>query len=125
MNNGLTIMTTYSNIDYFQIVEISHPDHETIYKCFATWVGGYINGDEWRFNSGITDIVEHEKWFEVKGHSGSSYIVPKFERCYRTSGYTGSVLGDIVNGAASRGATVRVMDFDEVLKKWNLKGNVE
>ena len=38
------------------------------YKVFGTWIGGYLDGDAWRVNSGITEVQEDEKYFYFHGH---------------------------------------------------------
>ena len=47
------------------------------YKVRAGWSGGYLDGDSWRMNSGITRVVEKPKHWEFYGASGSVY------KCYR------------------------------------------
>lgn len=66
---------------------------ETIHKIFGTWLGGYVNGDAWRLNSGIKSvrgIDAHPGHYAVEGYSGSVYVVRT--RNYGTSAYTNSVL---------------------------------
>ena len=47
--------------DYWKIVKIYPKDsEEPFYKVFASWVGGFANGDQWRLNSGITKVKEEE-----------------------------------------------------------------
>ena len=47
------------------------------YKVLAGWSGGYLNGDSWRMNSGITRVEEKPHHWEFYGASGSVY------KCYR------------------------------------------
>lgn len=47
------------------------------YRILAGWSGGYLNGDSWRLNSGITrmDVVGND--YHFYGSSGSCYICGK------------------------------------------------
>ena len=47
------------------------------YKVLAGWSGGYLDGDSWRMNSGITRVEEKPHHWEFYGASGSVY------KCYR------------------------------------------
>lgn len=66
------------------------------YKVFGTWAGGYTTGDEWRLNSGITEITELDEYtLSIKGFSGSEYRVHR--DCYGIAGaYNYGVLDSIV-----------------------------
>ena len=64
--------------DQWELVKISGTDPH--YRVFGSWSGGYLNGDSWRLNSGITKCVESEEYpgrYEFIGHSGSKYICHK------------------------------------------------
>ena len=58
--------------DNWVIVKIAHPD-EVIYKILGGWSGGYLDGDSWRLNSGITKVEEDGDYFIFHGYSGSAY----------------------------------------------------
>ena len=47
------------------------------YRVFASWRGGYLEGERWRMNSGIIDVEEDSQYFFFKGNSGSVY------RCHK------------------------------------------
>lgn len=59
------------------IIKIQQPEAEPIYKVLAGWYGGYLDGDEWRMNSGITKIEDGGEYWDIHGYSGSVY------RCYK------------------------------------------
>ena len=44
-----------------------------IYKVLGGWSGGYLDGDSWRMNSGITEVKEDENYYYFYGYSGSCY----------------------------------------------------
>ena len=50
---------------------------KAIYKVLAGWSGGYLDGDSWRMNSGITRVEDHETYYSFYGYSGSVYKVWK------------------------------------------------
>ena len=63
--------------DNWVVLKIAVEDSPVIYKVLAGWSGGYLDGDYWRMNSGITRAVEHEKYWEFYGSSGSCYVCHK------------------------------------------------
>jgi hypothetical protein len=44
------------------------------YKVLAGWSGGYLDGDSWRINSGISKVEYKDKCFYFYGETGSCYI---------------------------------------------------
>jgi hypothetical protein len=61
--------------DGWMLVKINGDDPH--YRIFGSWAGGYVDGDSWRMNSGITDCKKEGDTFEFYGYSGSVYIVHK------------------------------------------------
>lgn len=57
------------------IVKITGDDPH--YRVFGSWRGGYVSGDSWRMNSGITSVEEDGGYFLFHGKSGSVY------RCHK------------------------------------------
>ena len=43
------------------------------YRVLAGWSGGYLDGDSWRMNSGITKVEEDDGYYNFSGFSGSTY----------------------------------------------------
>jgi len=43
------------------------------YKVLAGWSGGYLDGDSWRMNSGITGVEKQAYLYGFYGSSGSVY----------------------------------------------------
>ena len=54
------------------VLKISY-EEEIIYRVFAGWRGGYLDGDRWKMNSGITRIEEDITYYYFYGYSGSCY----------------------------------------------------
>lgn len=50
---------------------------KTFYKLLAGWSGGYLDGDSWRMNSGITGVEPDGDHLLFNGASGSVY------RCHK------------------------------------------
>jgi len=65
------------------------------YRVFGMWIGGYLGGDSWRMNSGITCVEETERSFLFHGLSGSIYECRK--RDYGCTAYGSSIVGPLVN----------------------------
>lgn len=47
------------------------------YKVLGGWSGGYLDGDSWRMNSGISEVTEDGGYLLFHGYSGSVY------RCHK------------------------------------------
>jgi len=62
--------------DNWVVLKITN-EGETLYKVLAGWSGGYLDGDSWRMNSGITRVEDHETYYSFYGYSGSVYKVWK------------------------------------------------
>lgn len=58
--------------DNWVIIKMSKDD-DIFYKVLAGWSGGYLDGDSWRLNSGITKIEEKKDSYLFYGYSGSVY----------------------------------------------------
>ena len=43
------------------------------YKVFGTCAGGYLDGDRWKLNSGISKVEQDENFYYFIGFSGSCY----------------------------------------------------
>ena len=63
-------MTTYTP-DCWTVVFLNGPDPH--YRVLAGWSGGYLHGDSWKLNSGITRVEEDGEYLLFYGLSGSVY----------------------------------------------------
>jgi len=88
-------------------------ESEPIYKIFGTWFGSYLQGDSWRANSGIAEVIKANGGYCIIGPSGSSYRCLKGN--YGTSGYTGSVIRDWEEQNTVK-ITIEVLEEREALK---------
>jgi hypothetical protein len=64
--------------DNWVVIKIKGDDPH--YRVLAGWSGGYLNGDSWRMNSGITKVELKDDQYIFHGSSGSQYICHK--ECY-------------------------------------------
>ena len=63
--------------DKYVILEITDKDGKTFNKVFATWMGSYLSGEEWRMNSGIVKAEDDGDRRIFHGESGSKYSCHK------------------------------------------------
>jgi hypothetical protein len=99
--------------DKWVVVKIQNND-ETYYKVFASWLGGYLNGDSWKINSGITKIEDDDDDnYYIIGYSGSEYQCNK--KAYGTaSTYTQSVLEDIIEKSEGKMTLMENQDWSKL-----------
>jgi hypothetical protein len=64
------------------------------YRVFATWSGGYLDGDSWKLNSGITSVTEEDGHYLFAGSSGSVYRCAKHS--YGSTGYGWGIIDHII-----------------------------
>ena len=64
--------------DKWAVVKIVSPQG-TVYKVIGSWYGGYLYGNSWRMNSGITRVELSNGRILFYGYSGSCY------ECYPTN----------------------------------------
>ena len=88
------------------IIKINQPEQDTFYKIFAGWSGGYLTGDSWRINSGITWFEEKEEEILFHGHSGSVY------QCYKDGEGFSNTTSDIY--AQLRSQELRSTQIDPI-----------
>lgn len=63
--------------DEWVIVSFLNTNGDLVLKVFGSWRGGYVNGDSWRLNSGITKVESSGDYYLIYGYSGSIYKVHK------------------------------------------------
>lgn len=97
--------------DKWVVFKIVEDGEEPLYKIFATWYGGYLHGDSWKLNSGVTEIETDGDFFLFKGYSGSTY------RChtdsYGMSGYSSGVAHSLIDDVKDMpNVTVKILEQD-------------
>lgn len=107
-----------SEIDYHYapeewcLVQITNNDPH--YRVFGSWRGGYITGDSWKLNSGITSVEEDEEFYYFKGYSGSVYRCHK-ERYGIRSPYNSGILATLPEHMSMMQEMPDVMNMDWII----------
>lgn len=63
--------------DNWVVLKLMPDGYPPTYKVLAGWSGGYLDGDSWRMNSGITCVEEDGDYINFYGASGSCYSCHK------------------------------------------------
>jgi hypothetical protein len=82
-----------------------------VYKVFGSWTGGYLKGDSWRINSGISRVEEDLHYYYFYGYSGSCYKCKK-NRYGAISSWNQSVLNSFIEKSPIK---IKVLDSNT---KW-------
>lgn len=101
--------------DTWNVVRIAGPtgDDSTIDKVFGCWVGGVLDGDSWRMNSGIVQVREYPEVYDFVGTTGSVYICRKDGEGVR--GYGAMVLQAMQREAEKRDHTITIIPATEAV----------
>ncbi len=83
--------------DTWVIIRIKVGDSKPLFKVVGGWHGNYLEGNNWRINSGITNISYNKDTnnYNIEGSSGSNYIVHKSAE--RVSEATRSILSRVLS----------------------------
>lgn len=90
--------------DGWCIIKHAH-DKGSDYYVFASWSDGYLYGDSWKRNSGITKVEEDGDDYLFHGYTGSVYRCSKHGEG-RISGYNGGILNQICESNNARVVSV-------------------
>lgn len=93
--------------DNWVVIEVKAKGEDTNYRILAGWSGGYLDGDSWRLNSGITKARRIKKGWKFYGYSGSCYIC--------RDGVYGLRFNNVLifeNMKKMKGLKVRILDED-------------
>jgi hypothetical protein len=101
--------------DQWQIVKITGTDPH--YRVFGSWSGGYLDGDSWRLNSGITSVSEDDEWFYFYGYTGSVYQCRKESYGVR-SAYNAAIIKDYCDKSGGKMEILEDMPEDIMEMDW-------
>ncbi len=59
--------------DHWVILKITPEEGNPFYRVYGGWMGGYLDGDRWKLNSGVTKVEDDENYYYFYGYSGSCY----------------------------------------------------
>lgn len=79
------------------------------YKVLGSWYGGYLDGDVWRLNSGIKEVIEDDDFYNFVGFSGSVY------KCHKERYGMSSFTSGIYRGFKTQAPEIELMPEDT---KW-------
>jgi hypothetical protein len=97
--------------DNWVVIKFETPSGEIFYKVFASWIGGYLDGDYWRLNSGIVKIEEDDESYMFIGASGSRYHCFKNQYGKGTSYHQG-VLSNLIEQGKTKNVVMTVLNQD-------------
>jgi hypothetical protein len=88
---------------------------EIVYKVLAGWSGGYLYGQSWKLNSGITKIEDEVTYYLFHGYTTSVYKC--FKTSYGLNSITIGVLESFMKQAEGiEGVKIECLSFAEVLE---------
>lgn len=97
--------------DRWVIVKVT-TDETPYFKVLAGWSGGYLHGDSWRLNSGISKVEREGDFYLFHGYSGSVY------RCHVNGYGLNIIMIGILNTLEQKGVElVEEQDFLTLLDK--------
>ena len=83
------------------------------YRVFGGWLGGYLSGDRWKVNSGISKVESDEEFYYFYGFSGScyrcrknSYAIKEGESSFGS--YVGGILDNMINNS---GGKIEIVEY--------------
>lgn len=100
-------MSEYTPDRWLGVEITGKPSEKPVYKIFACWYGGFLGGNSWKLNSGITSVSENTDYYFFEGSSGSTYICRKDS--YGISNYGSRVLENMIEKAAANDITIEVL----------------
>ena len=92
-------------------VIVKFKNEETYYKVFASWASGYLDGDRWKMNSGITRVEEDDTHYYFYGYSGSCYACHKNAYGVSTA-YCQNVLDSVLANSYKVNTQTTVLPID-------------
>lgn len=101
-------MSTYTP-DRWLVVSITE-NTKTHYRVFGSWGGGYLNGDSWKLNSGITKATFVDGVYHFEGSSGSVYECR--ETSYGSTGYGYGVITNMIEESAEHNVLIQILEKD-------------
>lgn len=98
--------------DRWALANFVFEDGQEEIKVVGTWYGGYLDGDSWRFSSGVTKIEDAGEFYKIHNNSGSIYMCHKKAKVMED--FVDKVnIGDIVVTDTVSGYGIhRVTDFE-------------
>lgn len=88
-------------------------------KLFASWNGGFAISEEWKLNSGVTDIIPLnttyvEYGYDVHGYSGSIYTIRSQQGSLNS--YTSGIYASIIKKLSDAGVPVEEISLERAIE---------
>lgn len=90
---------------------------DVFFKIFASWRGGYLDGDSWRLSSGSNELPvlsDCGKYWIWRQESGSCYHLPVNGEDGYTF-YTAQILGNIIIQSGENGVLIERVKLSSIL----------
>lgn len=97
------------NPDNWLLLKFDTKEHGIFYKVLAGWSGGYLYGDSWKLNSGVTKVEVDGDYYLFYGYSGSVY------KCHKDSEMVRMNIAPILDQLLNTGQ-VTVIDTIDYIK---------
>ena len=100
--------------EQWMILKFITEDIGTFYKVFGIWMGGYLDPDKWKLNSGIAKVEVYDDFYHFIGYSGSIYKCNK--KAYGTNLFGSSIIASCKNYVENAGAIFKVLENTDFTK---------
>lgn len=98
--------------DRWKIIKLSPANGDKPhYRVFASWRGGFAQGDSWKMNSGITKVEKDSDLWLFHGSSGSVYYC--HAEGYGSTLYGESILGSYIKESHKPDSEVSIQELPE------------
>ena len=108
--------------DNWVILKVDVDIDKLHYRILAGWSGGYLDGDSWRMNSGITKIEEEDDYYLFTGETGSVYKCFKGSEILRMN--NAHIYENLKNQHQEKIELIRYEDFIKEFKNVKQSGSV-
>lgn len=111
-------MTSKYEPDGWKIIKLEK-EGQIQYRVFASWPGGYADGDSWQINSGVKGFEEDSTSVKFYGYSGSIYDC-RLGGEDRISAYNSSVLTDLIRSSmkSDHDISVTTITYEQFKKEF-------
>ena len=90
------------------LIKIQPKGEPVGFKVLGSWRGGYLYGDSWRINSGISSYESHKDYYIFHGYSGSKY------KCFKTHERASGIMIPLLDELSKLGASlINVKEFKD------------
>lgn len=99
--------------DGFNIIKYSPENDSPFFLVFASWAGGFSDGDSWRRSTPLANIEKKEQVYVVTTESGTQYFLNEVAEG-RLTFYNRSILATMIEQSKGKAAIVTI---EEAIKE--------